>query len=113
MIKTTAITAAAIAAAFGLSACDVQKTQEGSVQAPKYEVTKKQEGDVTLPKYDVKGPDVNVTTTEKQVKVPDVDVKTENKTITVPKVYVTTAKEKEQQEKSTQSMGAAPAEKKQ
>ena len=99
MFKTSLIAAAAAAAAFGLTACDVQKTAEGNVQAPKYEVTKKAEGDVKLPKYDVKGPDVNVTT--------------EKKTIEVPKVDVTTGGEKRQQEGSnTQAMGAAKAESK-
>jgi outer membrane lipopolysaccharide assembly protein LptE/RlpB len=96
MMKTTLTAAFVSAAALGLTACDVDKTQEGSVQAPKYEVSKTQEGQVQMPKYDVKGPDVNVSKTEKQVTVPNVDVKAEKKTIEVPKVDVTTAKEKEQ-----------------
>jgi len=95
MIKTTVTAALVSAAALGLAACDVQKTQEGNVSAPKYEVSKTKEGELNLPKYDVKGPDVNVSTTQKEVKVPDVDVKTEKKTIEVPKVDVTTAKEKQ------------------
>jgi hypothetical protein len=95
MIKTTTIAAFAVASALGLSACDVKKTQEGNITAPKYDVQKTQEGNVTLPKYDVKGPDVSVTKEEKTVTVPT--VKTEEKTITVPSVNVTTAKEKEQQ----------------
>ncbi len=111
MFKTSLIAAAAAAAALGLTACDVQKTAEGNVQAPKYEVTKKQEGNVDLPKYDVKGPDVKVGTTEKQVTVPNVDVKAEKKTIEVPKVDVTTGKEK-REGSDTQSMGAAKAENK-
>jgi hypothetical protein len=106
MYKTTLSAALVTAAAFGLAACDVQKTQEGSVQAPKYEVTKKQEGNVQMPKYDVKTPDVNVSTTEKQVTVPNVDVKAEKKTIEVPKVDVTTAKEKDQGA-DTRAMGAS------
>lgn len=106
MSKTILSAALVTAAAFGLAACDVQKTQEGSVQAPKYEVSKTQEGNVQLPKYDVKGPDVNVTTTEKQVTVPNVDINAEKKTIEVPKVDVTTAKEKEQGS-DTRAMGAA------
>lgn len=69
--------------AIGLSACDVDKTQEG--EAPKVEVEGGQ-----LPKYDVDGPDVDVKSEEKQVTVPDVDVdvKKEEKTITVPHVDV-------------------------
>jgi hypothetical protein len=97
MFKTTLTAAFVSAAALGLTACDVQKTQEGNVQAPKYEVSKTQEGSAQLPKYDVKGPDVNVSKTEKQVSVPNVDVKTEKKTIEVPKVSVTTPQEKEKQ----------------
>ena len=34
MLKTTTIAALAAAAALGLSACDVKKTQEGSVNLP-------------------------------------------------------------------------------
>lgn len=106
MIKTALTTAFVTAAALGLTACDVQKTQEGKVQAPKYEVSKTQDGQVQLPKYDVKGPDVQVSKEQKQVTVPDVDVHTEKKTITVPKVDVTTAKEKEQKENAA-TMGAS------
>jgi uncharacterized lipoprotein len=96
MMKTTLTAAFVSAAALGLAGCDVDKTQEGSVKAPKYEVSKTQEGQVQMPKYDVKGPDVNVSTQQKEVNVPNVDVKAEKKTIEVPKVDVTTAKEKEQ-----------------
>ena len=111
MFKTTVTAVLVSAAALGLAACDVKKTQEGNVNLPKYDVQKTQEGTAQLPKYDVKGPDVNVTTTEKKVTVPDVDVKAEKKTIEVPKVDVTTAKEKEAQS-STSTMGAGSAEKK-
>ena len=97
MFKTTLTAALVSAAALGLAACDVQKTQEGKVDAPKYEVSKTQEGNVQMPKYDVKGPDVDVSKTQKEINVPNVDVKAEKKTIEVPKVEVTTAKEKEQQ----------------
>ena len=97
MFKTTTIAVIAAAAALGLSACDVKKTQEGSVTVPKYDVKKTQEGDVTVPKYDVTGPDVKVGTKEETVKVPT--VKTEEKTVDVPTVSVTTAKEKEAQGK--------------
>jgi hypothetical protein len=79
------------AAAFGLVGCDVEKTQSGNVDLPKYEVSKTKEGDVTLPKYDVTAPKVDVTTTEKQVTLPDVDINTKKETITLPKVEVTPA----------------------
>lgn len=82
---------AACGATLALAGCDVEKTQEGNVTAPKYEVTKKQEGDVTLPKYDVDAPKVDVTTTQKQVTVPDVDVNAKKETITVPKVDISRA----------------------
>jgi len=97
MSKTILTAALVSAAALGLSACDVQKTQEGNVNLPKYEVSKTQEGNVQVPKYDVQGPDVKVGSTEKQVTVPnvDVDVNKEKKSITVPKVDVTTPSEKQ------------------
>jgi hypothetical protein len=97
MIKTTTIAAIAAVAALGLSACDVKKTQEGSVTVPKYDVKKTEEGNVTVPKYDVTGPDVKVGSKETTVNVPT--VKTEEKKVDVPTVSVTTAKEKEAQGK--------------
>ena len=97
MIKTTTIAALAAVAALGLSACDVKKTQEGSVNLPKYDVKKTEEGNVTPPKYDVTGPDVKVGSKETTVNVPT--VKTEEKKVDVPTVDVTTAKEKEAQGK--------------
>jgi len=106
MLKTMITTALVSAAAVGLSACDVRKTQEGNVSVPKYEVEKKAEGDVTLPKYDVKGPDVQVGSKQTTVNVPDVDVRAEKKTITVPDVDVKTGGEKRAEE-STRQMGAA------
>ncbi|WBY00368.1 hypothetical protein PE066_12885 [Ramlibacter tataouinensis] len=96
MSKTTLTAALAAAAALGLAACDVQKTDEGHVALPKYEVTKTQEGRVDLPNYNVKTPDVEVGTTRKQVTVPDVDVHAEKKTIEVPKVTVTPPAEERQ-----------------
>ena len=95
MIKTITLAAITAAAALGLAACDVKKTQEGSVNAPKYEVKKTEEGNITPPKYDVTGPDVKVGTKETTVNVPT--VKTEEKKVEVPTVDVTTAKEKEAQ----------------
>jgi hypothetical protein len=102
MRKATLILAAFSGASLVLAGCDVEKTQEGSVQVPQYEVTKKQEGDVTLPKYDVDAPKVDVSKTEKEVTVPK--IVTEKETITVPKVDVSKAedddKNKQQQAQS-------------
>lgn len=55
--------------AVGMTACDVDQTEEGSM--PEVEV---QEGE--LPAYDVEGPEVNVT--EDTVTVPDIDIDTPN-----------------------------------
>jgi hypothetical protein len=93
MFKTTLAVGIISIGVLGLAGCDVKKTQEGKVDAPKYEVTKKKDGDVTLPKYDVTTPDVKVGSKEETVKVPKVT--TEEKKIDVPTVDVTTAKEKE------------------
>ena len=99
------ITAAIVAAGvLGLSACDVKKTQEGHLQAPKYEVEKKQSADVQLPKYDVTTPDVKVGKKEETVTVPKVE--TEKKTIDMPTVDVKTAKEKEQEQARSQMGGS-------
>jgi hypothetical protein len=81
------------AGALGLAGCDVKKTQEGSITAPKYEVSKTKEGDITLPKYKVETPDVKVSTVEKQITVPKVT--TEKETIAVPKVEITPAGNKD------------------
>lgn len=51
--------------AVGMTACDVDQTEEGSM--PEIEV---QEGE--LPAYDVEGPEIEVT--EDTITVPDVDV---------------------------------------
>lgn len=55
--------------AVGMTACDVDQTEEGDM--PDVEV---QEGE--LPAYDVEGPDVNVT--EDTVTVPNIDVNSPN-----------------------------------
>jgi len=86
MLRTALLTATVLAVA-SLSACDVRKTQEGNVTAPKVEVTKP--GDVTLPKYDVTAPTVSVGSTTATVAVPKVE--TEKKTVEVPTVKVTPA----------------------
>lgn len=92
MMKKTLTIGAATLFAFGLVACDVEKTQEGNVNLPRYEVEKTQEGSAKLPEYDVKTPDVAVNTEEKKVEVPT--IKKEERTVTVPDVDVTPAKEK-------------------
>jgi uncharacterized lipoprotein len=90
MFKPTLLISAIAFGAIGLSACDVNKTQEGHVTVPKYEKT--QEGSVTVPKYEVTPPDVKVGTTEKTVTVPT--VKTEERKVSVPSVQITPAKDK-------------------
>ena len=76
----------AIGAALSLSACNVEKTQEGEL--PKVDVDA-QGGQ--LPAYKVETPDVDVNTREATVPVPDVDVNVERKEaqVTVPNVDVT------------------------
>ena len=76
-------------ASLGLVGCDVEKTQSGNVDVPKYEVSKTKEGDVTLPKYDVTTPDVKVGTKEAEVTVPKIT--TEKETLNVPTVGIKTA----------------------
>jgi len=69
-MKKTIIAAALVGAgALGLSACDVQKTQNGSM--PTVNVSGGQ-----LPEYNVTGPDVNVSSKKETVTVPTVSVKT-------------------------------------
>ena len=92
MRKTSIVLAGLVSiASLGLVGCDVQKTKEGNVTVPKFEVSKTREGDVTLPKYDVTAPKLDVTTEKKAVDVPKVGVYTEKETITLPKVEVTPA----------------------
>lgn len=90
------------AASVALVGCDVQKTQEGNLDVPKYEVTKKQDGDVTVPKYDVTAPSVDVKTKEAEVLVPKVGVQEE--TIKVPDIDIKTG-----QEKKAEQQAAAPS----
>jgi hypothetical protein len=87
-------------ASLGLVGCDVEKTADGNVDVPKYEVTKKAEGDVTLPKYDVTAPDVKIGTKEAEVNVPKIT--TEKETLTVPTIGVKTAEEKKAEERGEQ-----------
>ena len=65
----TIVKVTAVLTCLGLSACDVDKTQEG--EAPEVEIN----ADAgQLPRYDVDGPEVNVGTENVVVQVPDVDV---------------------------------------
>jgi hypothetical protein len=57
------------AIAFGVAACDVQKTQEGKL--PDVEVKGGQ-----VPKYDVDVGDVDVGTEKKEITVPTIDIDT-------------------------------------
>jgi uncharacterized lipoprotein len=66
--------AIAAAGALVLAGCDVEKTQEGNVDLPKYEQT--QSGSVQMPKYEVTAPEVTVGSKQETVTVPTVDVKT-------------------------------------
>lgn len=78
----------AIAVSVGLTACEVEKKEEGRM--PKVEVS-----DGNLPRYDVKTPSVDLTTKKQDVTVPtDVEVKTEKKQIDVPNIVVTPASQK-------------------
>lgn len=68
-----------------LSACEIDKTEEGELP----DVDLSVEGG-NLPEYDVDTADVSVETQEQEVEVPDVDVDvgTETKTVDVPNVEV-------------------------
>jgi hypothetical protein len=92
MITKALIVVASTFFAAGLTACDVDKTKEGSVSVPKYKVEKTQEGNVKLPEYNVNAPEVTVKKEERTVEVPT--VKKEERTVQVPNVDVTPAKEK-------------------
>lgn len=67
LIKKTTLLAFALTSALALTACDVDKTQEGEL--PEVNV----EGG-ELPAYDVEAPEVNVGTEVVPVVVPDIDV---------------------------------------
>jgi uncharacterized lipoprotein len=98
--KSFTLATAACAIALGLAGCDVEKTQSGNVDLPKYEVTKQKEGDVKLPEYNVRGPDVDVKTEKREITVPNVDVNTRKETVTVPNVDIKTPQEKDRQQSS-------------
>jgi hypothetical protein len=69
LIKKTTVLAFALTSALALTACEVDKTQEGEL--PDVDVTA--EGG-QLPEYDVETPDVDVGTKTVPVAVPDIDV---------------------------------------
>lgn len=69
LIGKTAVLAVVLTSAFALSACTVEKTEEGELPAVDVDV----EGGA-LPAYDVETPEVNVDTETVPVTVPDVDV---------------------------------------
>jgi hypothetical protein len=75
---------------FGMTGCQVHKTQEGKM--PDVDVKGGQ-----LPKYDVDAPDVDVHMEKKEITVPDVDVDVhkEKREIPVPDVDVHPADNKE------------------
>ncbi|WP_434457477.1 hypothetical protein JQR85_00880 [Stutzerimonas urumqiensis] len=58
-----------LAATLGLSACDIDKEQDGDLP----DVDVNVEGG-ELPEYDVDAPDVDVGTEQKTITVPDIDV---------------------------------------
>lgn len=93
MLKKSTYAILLALSAVGLSACDVEKTQEGNVKLPEFEVKKTEEGNVTPPKYDVTPPDVTVTEKERTVEVPTIE--TEKKTVEVPSIDINPAKEKD------------------
>lgn len=93
MLRKTTLAALLALAGFGLGACDVDQTQEGSVTLPEYDVDKTQEGNVTPPKAEVTPPDVDVGETQRTVEVPKIE--TEQKTVEVPTVDVDPAPEKD------------------
>jgi hypothetical protein len=99
MRYTITLLSATFAAAV-LAGCHVEKTQEGNVTLPKYEVQQTQKGDVTLPKYDVTPPEVTIGASQAQVTVPKVT--TEKETVTVPTIDVKSgAERKADQENQT------------
>jgi len=69
-VKKSAFVAVALTSMFALSACDVQKTQEGEM--PKVEVDA-QGGQ--LPKYDVETAEVEMGTETRAIEVPTAEIK--------------------------------------
>lgn len=78
ILKTAAL-AVALGSVLSLSACNVEKTQEGEL--PEVDVSAESG---QLPEYEVETADVDVTTKQATVEVPDVDVDVSTKETTVP-----------------------------
>lgn len=94
ILKTAAL-AVAFGAVLTLSACNVEKTQEGEL--PDVDVSA-QGGE--LPAYDVETADVDVNTTPTEVTVPDVDVNSKDVTVPVPDVDVNMPQENDAAEEA-------------
>lgn len=67
-IKPLSIIFPTAALAFSLTACDVDKTQDGEL--PEVEI----KGETKLPEYDVEGPDVSVEKKKVEMEVPTIDI---------------------------------------
>lgn len=78
ILKSAALVVA-LGSVLSLSACNVEKTQEGEL--PDVDVNAKSG---QLPEYEVETADVDVNTKETTVKVPDVDVDVSSNEATVP-----------------------------
>lgn len=94
ILKSAAI-AVALGSVLTLSACNVEKTQEGEM--PDVDVSA--EGG-QLPAYNVETPDVDVTTKQAEMTVPDVDVNSKDVTVPVPDVDVTLPEENDAAEEA-------------
>lgn len=69
-LKQAVIGVSGLMFAFGVVACDVEKTEEGELPSVNVDV----DGEVKVPKYDVDAPDIKVGTETKEIEVPTVDV---------------------------------------
>lgn len=78
IVKSAALVAA-LGAVLSLSACNVEKTEEGELPDVDVNASSGQ-----LPEYDVETADVDVNTQPATVEVPDVDVDVNTKEATVP-----------------------------
>lgn len=88
--KRIASTFAAIVFGFGISltACDVEKTEEGEMPEVDYKPGE-------APEYDVNTAEVDVETEKRTVETPEVDVGTEEQEVEVPDVNVTSPDEEQ------------------
>lgn len=69
MLNRKILVAMAIASAFALSACEVEKTQEGELPDVDVDVEGGQ-----LPRYEVDAPDVDVEMEERTIEVPTIEI---------------------------------------